>query len=99
LRFGDEVRKPAIYFGDIGGAPEDAQLSKLADDLIKQKTAHWSSDFMKDPIQEHLLKLIETKKSPGPKRGGSPDRPRNNVVNIFQALKQSLQDEKRKNRR
>lgn len=97
LRFGDEVRKPAIYFGDIGKAPDDPSLSKLADNLVAQKSTHWSAEFMKDPIQEHLLKLIDSKKSRSAKRGAAPSRPQK-VVSIFDALKKSLQEEERKQR-
>ena len=52
---------------------------------------------MKDPIQDHLLKLIDSKKSRSVKRGEAPGRPQK-VVSIFDALKKSLQEEERKQR-
>lgn len=51
LRFGDEVRRPSIYFGELGKAKPDPQLLELADQLVVKKTEHWSDEFMKDPIQ------------------------------------------------
>lgn len=72
-------------------------MSKLADNLVAQKSAPWSADFMKDPIQDHLLKLIDSKKSRSVKRGEAPGRPQK-VVSIFDALKKSLQEEERKQR-
>lgn len=91
LRFGDEVRKPGIYFGDIQEVSVDAALAKLADKLVAQKTQEWSEDFMRDPVQEHLLKLIATKQSRLPRRGPQPSAAqKGNVVNLFDALKASL---------
>lgn len=94
LRFGDEVRKPGIYFGDIRDVEEDPKLGDLADDLVARNTKHWSSDFTKDPIQEHLLKLIATKAKRSVKKDGtSTAPPQANVVNLFEALRKSLQSD------
>lgn len=92
LRFGDEVRKPGIYFGDIGSTEEDPALAKLADKLVAQKTAHWSADYMKDPVQEHLQKLIASKQSRSVRRGATDGKSKGNVVSIFDALKASLKE-------
>jgi DNA end-binding protein Ku len=49
--------------------------------------------LVKDPVQEHLLKLIASKKRKGSRKSagsGEKDRPAN-VVNLFDALKKSLQ--------
>lgn len=87
LRFGDEVRRPSIYFGDLGKVKPDQQLLELADQLVVKKTEHWSEDFMKDPIQEHLLKLIATKQKRSVRKGAPQEA---KVINIFEALKASL---------
>lgn len=94
LRFGDEVRKPGIYFGDIHEVSVEPALAKLADKLVVQKTQAWSSDFMRDPVQEHLLKLIATRTERVMRKGPPAGKPAGNVVNLFEALKASLSAEK-----
>jgi len=94
LRFGDEVRPEESYFEDIEDEA-DPDLIPLVQKLIKQKSAHWSPDMVSDPIQTSLLKLIEEKKKAlKPKKTAKGAKaeaaPKNNVVNIMDALKKSV---------
>lgn len=93
LRYGNEVRKPEAYFSELTDAPSDPALKQLASQLVAQKTQHWSPEMVKDPVQEHLLRMIETKKSRIVRRrvAGKPAAATSgNVVNIFDALRQSI---------
>ncbi|MGO6810149.1 Ku protein [Rhizobium ruizarguesonis] len=95
LRFGDEVRPEEAYFEDID-EEADPDLVPLVQQLIKQKTKRWSPDMASDPIQNGLLKLIEEKKKllkPKKAAKGKKDQaaPDSNVVNIMDALRESLQ--------
>jgi DNA end-binding protein Ku len=92
LRYGDEVRKPDAYFAGIGETAHDAGLMSLADQLVRQKTEHWSPAMVKDPVQEHLLKLIASKKARSRRASGAKAAKASggNVVNIFDALRQSI---------
>lgn len=94
LRYGNEVRKPEAYFSELDEAPSDPALKQLASQLVAQKTQHWSSDMVKDPVQEHQLKLIASKKSRTIRKKGSPPaKPaEGNVVSIFDALRQSISE-------
>jgi len=96
LRYGDEVRDEKGYFAAIDKERPEPDLLGLAQRFIKAKTKDWSSDMVKDPVQEHLLKLIASKKRKGSRvlasfSGG--DR-QSNVVNLFEALKKSLEADK-----
>lgn len=97
LRYGDEVRDPKSYFTEIDEAKPDSDLLKLAKKLIGERTRDWSPEMVKDPVQEHLLKLIASKKR---RQGAKQSAPREgkpkggNVVNLFEALKKSLEGEK-----
>lgn len=96
LRYGDEVRDEKAYFAEIDKEKPEAELLALAQKFIKAKTREWSPDMVKDPVQEHLLKLIAAKKRRKGARASAPagkERP-SNVVNLFEALKKSLQADK-----
>ncbi|KFC73180.1 putative DNA repair protein [Bosea sp. LC85] len=91
LRYGDEVRDPNPYFAEIEKVKPPTELMELAKQLVKENTKPWSGDMVKDPVQEHLLKLIASKK----RRKGKLSREdgtvmKGNVVNLFEALKKSL---------
>jgi len=97
LRYGDEVRDPANYFGGIAAEKPEPQLVRLISDLIDKKTVAWDPSMVGDPVQAQLLKLIAAKKQgkPPPKTRTVAERP-SNVVNIMDALRRSLAaDEKR----
>lgn len=97
LRYGDEVRDPNAYFTEIGEAKPDSDLLQLAKKLISERTKPWSAEMVKDPVQEHLLKLIASKKRRQGVRvsaGRDGDKKGDNVVNLFEALKKSLEGEK-----
>ena len=90
LRYGDEVRDPKPYFAEIDKAKPSGELMELAKQLVKEHTKPWSEEMVKDPVQEHLLKLIASKKR---RKGKLKDgaEMKGNVVNLFDALKKSLQ--------
>lgn len=94
LRFGDEVRPEESYFEDIDESG-DPDLLPLVQQLINGKTTSWSPDMVSDPIQESLLKLIAKKKrAMKPAKRSNKDEgtaaPTSNVVNIMDALRQSV---------
>jgi DNA end-binding protein Ku len=95
LRFGDEVRPEDSYFEDIEDEADPDHIP-LVQKLIKQKSSHWSPNMVSDPIQTSLLKLIdEKKKALKPKKAAKGKAaeapPKNNVVNIMDALRKSLE--------
>lgn len=93
LRYGDEVRDAAGYFEDIDQGKPDTDLMTLARKLVRERTKDWSPDMVKDPVQEHLLKLIASKKGRKVRSKGGKAERGGNVVNLFEALKKSLADD------
>ncbi|KUL94350.1 DNA repair protein [Bosea sp. WAO] len=96
LRYGDEVRDEKNYFSGIDKEKPAPELLALAQQFIATKTQDWSTEMVQDPVQEHLLKLIASKKRKGSRKSadaGEKGRPAN-VVNLFDALKKSLQADK-----
>ncbi|WP_101341724.1 Ku protein [Cereibacter azotoformans] len=93
LRFGDEVRPEEEYFAGIGGGKPDAKALALVKRLIDERTRKWEPDMVEDPVQENLLELIRSKK---PKKGTRKSGPKtarggDNVVNIMDALRKSIE--------
>ncbi|MDR6759219.1 non-homologous end joining protein Ku [Mycoplana sp. BE70] len=55
------MRDEDEYFDRITG-DTDPQLLEVAQEVIHGQTKHWSPSFVKDPMQESLLKIIAAKK-------------------------------------
>jgi len=100
LRYGDEVRDESDYFRPLPGADDDPSLMAMMKTLIEERTAPWSPAMVDDPVQEKLLDIIAAKKKgrkrPAKPRAETAEKP-DNVVNIMDALRQSIgADAKRK---
>lgn len=101
LRYGDEVRDPDDYFGDIGPAKPKPSHLKLIKALIAERKQSWDPEMVTDPVQKNLMDLIAAKKK-GRKRTGKnrkasepeTEAKESNVISIMDALKRSLAAEK-----
>jgi len=92
LRYGDEVRDEADYFGTSKGQKPEAALMDLLARLIQERTVPWNPDMAADPVQTRLLELIAAKKKgrKRPAKAAPNAAPRDNVINIMDALKKSI---------
>ncbi|HTH96864.1 MAG TPA: Ku protein [Stellaceae bacterium] len=99
LRPGEELRDTDEYFEAIPKAKPANEALAMADRLIKSRHLDWNEDLVDDPVQERLLKLIQAKKKgrkPPTSRGrkAEPAAAEGNVINIMDALRRSLKEEK-----
>lgn len=95
LRYGDEVRDESTYFGSLKEDRPDPKLMSLMQTLIEERTKKWSPALIKDPVQDNLLALIESKKKgkkPAAKAKTETEAP-SNVINIMEALRRSIASE------
>jgi DNA end-binding protein Ku len=95
LRFADEVRDQKDYLDNIHAEAPNAKALGLISKLIEERKSHWDPSMVQDPVQTHLLDIIAGKKRRRPARGrkqapASPD----NVVNIMDALRKSIDAER-----
>lgn len=78
-------------------------MMPLIQQFIKKKTRHWDSKLVSDPVQDKLLEIIEAKrkktKRPAKARGAEPKATPNNVINIMDALRKSVEAENRSGKR
>jgi DNA end-binding protein Ku len=89
LRFADELRDPAEYFGKIPAVKLDASQLNLAKQLIKTYTHPLELDKFTDNYETAVRELVEAKlaNKPLPKE---PAKARGKVVDLMSALRQSL---------
>lgn len=101
LRYGDEVRDPAEIFADIGGKKVESRLVSLVETLIEDLTKPWDESMVHDPVQERLKDIVANKAKKKPKKAakakkGEEPEPPSNVVNIMDALRKSISQEKKR---
>nr|WP_325099691.1 Ku protein [Aquamicrobium zhengzhouense] len=100
LRYGDEVRDAEDYFSDIDSAKPDAKALKLIGTLIEERKREWDPTLVQDPVQKSLKSLIAAKKrkqskaAPKKTKETAPQTA-TNVVSIMDALRKSIEAEKK----
>ena len=91
LRVASEVRQHEEYFSDIGDGDLDDEALKLAELIISQNEGTWDSSEFEDQYQKELLEIVKAKiKGTKPVITKAPERGK--VINLMDALKQSLDD-------
>jgi DNA end-binding protein Ku len=101
LRYGDEVRDSAPSFENATEEKPGGELMKLVTRLIEEKKKPWDASMVSDPVQDKLLEIIASRKKgarrAAPKEAAAPEQP-GNVVNIMDALRRSLTQDKPKSK-
>lgn len=101
LRYGDEVREAETYFERIDEARPDTKALKLVKSLIDERVHEWDPAMVADPVRKKLKSIIAAKrkktqpKAAPAKREAAADTP-DNVVSIMDALRRSIEGEKKK---
>lgn len=101
LRFADEVRDPNEYLDKIRAETPNAKALELISKLIEERKSHWSPAMAHDPVQDRLRDIISAKKKARRSAPGKRPAPETsgNVVNIMDALRKSIDADKRGSRR
>jgi len=90
LRFEEELRDPAEYFGKISAVKQDTAQLELAKQLIKSYTRPLELDKFTDNYEEAVRELVEAKLANKPLPKEKPAKSRGKVVDLMSALRQSL---------
>jgi DNA end-binding protein Ku len=90
LRFAEELRDPAEYFGKIAAAKQDAAQLDLAKQLIKAYTHPLELDKFTDNYEAAVRELVEAKIGNRPLPKERPAAGRGKVIDLMSALRQSL---------
>jgi DNA end-binding protein Ku len=92
MRYQEELRKPAEYFGDIKKVAVDKDSLELAETLIKKRTAKFDPTKFTDGYEAALKELVEAKIKHLPIPKDEVIEPkRGQVINLMDALRKSVQ--------
>ena len=90
MRYPEELRDPAEYFGDIKKVAVDEDQLSLAKELIKRKAAKFAPEKFKDGYEAALRELVEAKVKHAPIPRDVPAPKSAKVINLMDALKKSV---------
>ena len=90
LRYDNTVRQPGVVFDDIKAVKTDQEMTDLAELIIDKKKATFDPSKFDDKYEDALLELIRAKKAGKTAPQATAAAKPSNVVNLFDALKQSL---------
>jgi DNA end-binding protein Ku len=90
MRYPEELRDPAEYFGDIKKVAVDEDQLSLAKELIRRKTAKFAPEKFKDEYESALRELVEAKVKHAPIPRDEPAPKSAKVINLMDALKKSV---------
>jgi DNA end-binding protein Ku len=97
LRFAHEVRGADDYFDDIPEMKLPPEMMKLAQHIIRTKSAEFDLSMLEDHYRNALVRILRKKKSKGRAHHAAPVKPsRENVVNLMDALRRSIAEHRAK---
>ncbi len=93
LRAAKEVREPSSALEKLKAKYSDDML-KMAEQIIKSKETKFAPEAFEDRYEDALLELVKSKISGGqPVIAKAPER--GNVINLMDALRRSIEEERR----
>jgi DNA end-binding protein Ku len=94
LRYGYEVRDAAAYFEDIPDLAIPAEMKDLAHVIVDRKAGHWDPAEFEDRYETAVVEMLRSKQAGAPVvEATAAPRPQN-VVNLMDALRKSLETER-----
>jgi DNA end-binding protein Ku len=90
LRYPYELRDEDDYFDDIKSPRISRDMVELASHILDTKAAHFDPTKFKDEYENALKALVRRKAAGKPVKAGERAEKPDNVINLMDALKQSL---------
>ncbi|MCC8938061.1 Ku protein [Bradyrhizobium sp. Arg68] len=90
LRYPYELRDADDYFDDIKSPKVTKDMIELAGHILDSKAAHFDPSKFKDEYETALKALVRRKAAGKPIKAAEREEKPSNVVNLMDALKQSL---------
>ena len=93
LRYPYEVRDEKEYFDEIKDVKISKDMMELAEHIVRTKSGHFDPEKFEDQYEGALREIIE-KKSKGLKIEAPRERASTKVINLMDALRQSVKSER-----
>lgn len=93
LRYPYEVRDEKEYFDEIKDVKISKDMMELAEHIVRTKTGHFDPERFEDQYEGALREIIE-RKSKGLKIEAPSERVSTKVINLMDALRQSVKAER-----
>jgi Ku protein len=90
LRYPYELRDEESYFSDIRSPKISKDMIELASHILDTKAAHFDPSKFRDEYEDALKALVRRKAAGKPVKLAKPEQGPSNVINLMDALKQSL---------
>jgi DNA end-binding protein Ku len=90
LRYPYELRDEADYFDDIKNPKISKDMIELASHILDSKAAHFDPSKFKDEYENALKTLVKRKAAGKPVKAVEREEKPDNVINLMDALRQSL---------
>jgi DNA end-binding protein Ku len=90
LRYPYELRDEGEYFDDIKNPKISRDMIELAAHILDSKAAHFDPSKFKDEYENALKTLVKRKAAGKPVKVVEPEERPDNVINLMDALRQSL---------
>jgi non-homologous end joining protein Ku len=95
LRYAHEVRREADYFGEIPDLTLPDEMLDLAEHILDTKIADFDPAFLEDRYRTVLVSMLREKQAAAvPKNVTTAAPSPQNVINLMDALKRSLETER-----
>jgi Ku protein len=94
LRYAHEVRSEAEYFAGIPDLELPDEMLQVAEHIMEAKTADFDPAFLEDRYRTVLVSMLRDKQAELPKKSGAAAPSPQNVINLMDALKRSLETER-----
>jgi Ku protein len=94
LRFSHEVRGVEDYFSEIPQMKLPAEMMKLAQHIIRTKSAEFNPSMLEDFYRSALVRILREKQPKRPAHVPVVKPSQENVVNLMDALRRSIAAER-----
>jgi DNA end-binding protein Ku len=94
LRFAHEIRNDSEYFSEIPEMKLPSEMMKLAQHIIRTKSADFDPSMLKDHYRSALVRILHKKQAKRPAKVPPVKPSRENVVNLMDALRRSVAAER-----
>lgn len=94
LRYPYEVRSEKEYFDDIQDVKLTKDMLDLAKHIVEKKSGAFEPELFEDHYETALIDLINKKRAGAPIAAKATPKAGGNVINLMDALKKSLANEK-----